>query len=201
MSATTPFRGEASGSHAEDLELVRATLHGDPIASARFGERLMCVHRILGAINRDRGHALDDHELLDVVQDSLAVLWSKRDSFRGAAAIETWAYRVASLEWLGAVQRRRRHDRLPEELSEAREWSPTSTEFERAGEEAEVLGQLEKLGPPDAVVIRYRHFDELSFEEIGRKFEASPSTVKYWYYRGMAKLRHVLLPHFEGAGR
>ncbi len=65
-------------------------------------------------------------------------------------------------------------------------------EVEKSNEAEHVLAHLDQLGPPDADVIRGKHFDGLTFEGIGRALGASPNTVKYWYYRGMDKLRQQL---------
>ena len=175
-----------------DVELVQATLRGDRAASDRFAERMMCVHRILFAQNRRRGRPLDEDELLDVVQDTLAVLWRKRSTFRGEATLETWAYRVAVLEWLAAVRRKRGSKRVdldPGVVAEARR---TGVSAEDREDRERALAGLERLGRPDETIIRHKHFVGLTFEEIGRNLDVSPNTAKYWYYRGMTKLREWL---------
>ena len=93
---------------AADLELVRAVRRGDAAALQRFIERMDCVPRILSVLNARSGRRLKDHDLRDVVQDTLMAVWRKLDRFEGRASLDTWAYRFCVQEMLAAVRRRRR---------------------------------------------------------------------------------------------
>ena len=170
-----------------DLELVRATVAGDQAAIMRLGERMLCIARFLEVRNQRAGRPLDEEELADVVQDSLTVVWKKRAGFEGRARLETRAYRISALEWMNGLRRKSKRDR------------GHSHEVEHYAEEepAEDLSgpveeSLERLGPPDAEVIRLKHWQDATFGEIGEALGISPSTAKFWYYRGMDKLRQWL---------
>ncbi len=176
-----------------DLDLIQASLEGDARAQTRLAERLLCVPRILAVLNRRGGHPFSDEELADVVQDVLEILWRKRDSFAGRAKLETWAYRVAALEMQNARRRvqRRAQRRRPLSL-EHQAASPGRSEAADLDQVRILEELLERLGPPDSEVIRQKHFEELSFSAIGCALDTSPNTVKFWYYRGMEKLRRWL---------
>ena len=192
-------------SYAADLALVRASVRGRRTARHDLAVRLQCVARMLAARNGRSGRPLDDDELADVVQDSLAVIWSKRREYAGRAAIETWAYRISVLEWINALrakQRRqgRRFRYLDEDGIAGSRESTASGERDpaRAEEVLLVTEALARLGQPDGDVIRCKHFDDASFTEIGLMLDASPSTVKFWYYRGIERLRGWLAPLLDG---
>ena len=56
---------------------------------------------------------------------------------------------------------------------------------------------LALLGPPEEAVVRLKHYDDLSFVEIGRLLEIPVNTVKSRYYRGLRWLRARLAPSSE----
>lgn len=162
-------------------------------------DRMLCVPRILSAKNRRLGTPLSDDELLDLVQDVLALIWRKRAEFEGRSALETWVYRIALFELMNGIRRKQRHSPRESVRVEAVSLEDPSAAAETADFRFVYEG-LERLGPPDEDVIRLKHFDELTFQQIGERLDVSPNTAKTWYYRGMKKLRAMLrLPFEEGA--
>ncbi len=184
--------------HAADVDLARRARAGDERAIARLTERWACVPAMLRHLHRRFGAPLTAEELEDVEQETLAALWSKLASFQGRAALETWAFRFAAHEIHKSVERRRR-----------RAFDETTGLDAQAAPEADepvldpttVRDGLERVGGPASDVIRMRHFDELSFEDIARRTAEPLSTVKARYYRGLHRLREILLRHLKKAVR
>ena len=63
---------------------------------------------------------------------------------------------------------------------------PELGEYERLNE------LLDRLGPPRSEVIRLKHYEECTFEEIGRALGCSSNTAKTQYYRGLRWLREEI---------
>jgi RNA polymerase sigma factor (sigma-70 family) len=53
---------------------------------------------------------------------------------------------------------------------------------------------LARLDPPADDIVRLKHFEELTFEEIGQRLLLSPNTAKTHYYRALVRLREALAP-------
>jgi len=176
-----------------DLDLVRRSLRGEEGSIDGLAARLSCVPRILASINHRLGGRLDDHDLADLSQDALLIIWGKLDSYEGRGKLETWAYRFCLLEYMNRVRRNDRRARVDRAPIEALDAIPAPEEPVMREHELLEIG-LDELGPPEAEVIRMKHFDEQTFEDIGDVLDLSPSTVKSRYYRGLAWLRDRLAP-------
>ncbi len=176
----------------DDLELVRQALAGSTAAQERLSERLTCVTRILGALDRRLGGGLRPEEVADLSQEVLVRVWSKLGTYLGRAALETWVHRFCFLELRNWLRKSRRQDagRSPEWLAEE-----PSAEPEASAEDYELLLRaLDTLQPPAAAVMRLKHFEDLTFEEIGARLRIPVSTAKTSYYRGLLLLRRRLAP-------
>ena len=64
----------------------------------------------------------------------------------------------------------------------------------------EVHEGLRKIGREEAEVIRLKHFEGQTFEEISRHLGLSPNTVKTRYYRGLEELRPLLTAREDAKG-
>ena len=156
--------------------------------SDRFAERMKCVPRILAALNTKMGRPLDEHDLADLTQDTLLVVIKKLDQFAAHAPLESWVYRICALELMNEVRRKRRLQSRNRRITSERQ--PTA---EMATDEFEHIHRaLDRLGGHDADVVRLKHFEELTFEEIGDRLAISPNTAKTRYYRGISKLESYL---------
>jgi RNA polymerase sigma-70 factor (ECF subfamily) len=153
---------------------------------------MRCVPAILAARNRRLGTPLGTDDLTDLCQDVLVVIWKKLPGFAGHSSLESWAYRICSLEIMNAIRAKRR---LPTPLADPPEGGGTESD-ERPGRslmrQDQVVWGLDHLGPPAADVIYLKHFQYLTFEEIADRLGVSPNTAKSQYYRGLRKLRELL---------
>lgn len=182
---------EAATRPAGDLEFVRRVRDGERAAVDRFVLRMRCVPRMLARQNARLGAPLDDGAVEDLVQDVLVVIWRKLDDFEARATLETWAYRICRLELWNAVRRARRN---PQPLGDSEGVCGGTADPDRRGGDAEAaLRGLERLGPPAADVIRLKHFEQLTFEEIAVRLGMPANSAKTLYYRGLARLRDLMV--------
>jgi RNA polymerase sigma-70 factor (ECF subfamily) len=158
---------------------------------------MRCVPRILVALNRRAASRLGPEELADLTQDTLTTIWRRLDTFEGRAALESWVFRVCAFEMQNRLrgqaraERRRAHGERAE-LGADPPSSPLDFDHVHRG--------LDRLGPPECDIIRLRHFEELSFEEIGARLALSANTAKSYYYRGLTRLRRLLSSQSEAGG-
>lgn len=185
-----PIPGDEQFDRVGELAFVRAVLAERESAIVEFEERMRCVPRILQALNGRRGRPLHDHDLADLVQDTVLIVLRKLPEFAAWAPLEGWIYRLCFLEFQNALRRRRR------------EWQRTSEITTEPGDPGVDAGSnhahdhvhlaLTQLGGVEAETIRWKHFDGLTFQEIGVRLDMPPNTVKTRYYRGLAKLEALL---------
>jgi RNA polymerase sigma-70 factor, ECF subfamily len=189
-----PARAEvAPGTESDDADLVRAALAGDREAIDVLAKRMRCIPRILSALNFQSGRGLDEHSLADVAQDCALVVWRKLASFRPSHSLEGWVYGIVLRELLNA---RRRHGSLlrragtqpdvanivqPDPVSDASDY-----------EEGELEAALDELSDAEALVIRLRHYEDLSFPAIGARLSIPENTAKTRYHRGLERLREIV---------
>lgn len=184
-----PSSSPPSEQASRDLADIRAATAGDGPAGERLAERLLSVPRILAALNARRMLRWTKHDLEDLSQEVVARVWSKLDQFQGHGSLEAWLYRFCIFEVQNQARLRRRRQTVVGGLSvdPAEEIRPGAADDEML----ELM--LAELGPPDADLIRSKFFDRATFEELGRRFNLPPSTVKTRYYRGLDWLRRRLL--------
>lgn len=175
---------------AADAALVRDALAGDPGARERLATALVQVLRILSVLNARAGGRLPATDVEDLAQDTLVRVWQKLATFQGQTTLAAWLYRFCYLEHQNRIRTRSRALRMDAAdvaaLARARMEDPTD-------ERVEWLERLvEELGPPDAEILRLKHFEELSFTAIAERLGLPPSTVKTRYYRGLAQIERRL---------
>lgn len=187
------------GDHAADMELAREVARNEPSAVDRFLVRMRCVPLILAAKNRRLGSPFTQDEINDLAQDTLTLLWKKLDTFGGRAQLETWAYRFCVLELMNSLRKKRRRRAADERSAreESRGGEPSTIDVHPGLDYDHVYLALDRLGDPEAEIVRMKHFRQLTFEEIGAELAISPNTAKTCYYRGLVKLRELLRAHGE----
>jgi RNA polymerase sigma-70 factor (ECF subfamily) len=194
---STPGQDDADAGHAADLHLVQGAAARDSRSLEALIARLACLPAMVRALHRRVGAPLPADELAEVDQNTVAALWGKLMEYQGRASLETWAFRFAQLELLKALERRRRLARLrladEAQLEDVEQRVASGPELEPAT----VRECIEQLGSPTSEIVRLRHYEERSFEDIARLRAESLSTVKARYYRGLERLRGLLAPHMR----
>ncbi|MEM7201684.1 MAG: RNA polymerase sigma factor [Planctomycetota bacterium] len=177
---------------AQELAFVDAFLAGHRGTVQRFSERLSCVPRMLAARNAKLGRPLDAEELNDVVQDTFLTVLRRLPSYRPDAPLESWIYGICCLQLRSALRRRARTNQGIEALADDDPEAPGRSTLGLLEDAVEVHAMLEMLGGIEADVIRMKHLDGVTFDELGARLELSPNTVKTYYYRGLAALRRIV---------
>lgn len=186
----------AAQRHQDDLQLAQRVLGGEAGAAETFWNRMECVPKILAVANARLGRPLSRDDLADLSQDTLIVVWQKLRTFAGRATLETWVHRFCYLELMNRVRTKKRLARLSAASLEAATESVAARKGISPLEYEHLELGLQELGPPEADVVRLKHFRELTFVEIGDVLAISPNTAKTQYYRGIAWLRR----HLAGRG-
>ena len=184
-----------------DYELVQGVLAERPDAVETFLQRVRCVGPILNAQNSRMGRPLDNDDLADLIQDTLVVVWKKLATFAGQASLETWLYRMCCLELLSFLRRKGKRNELTMGLIEVVQPTANHASQHDQSSKNEVLISLRQLARREAEIVRLKHFEELTFREIASVLDLSVSTTKTHYYRGLAKMRSVLLSRGKGVSR
>ena len=171
-----------------DRVLAADALDGDALARAEVERRLECVPRILGFRNKGSGRPFGAEELADLSQDVFVLVWSKLSGFEGRSKLETWVYRICGFEFLNALRRKQRQkarttDLGPDaSLDDMAQRPSTHSDPGRFEGLHQAMGQL----PADEEqVLSMKHYDELTFEEIGQALGLSTSGAKHRYYAAM----------------
>lgn len=196
-SAAAGAEAARTASHELDLQVAREALGGSGPARQRFVEHMRCVPRYLCVLNGRLGRPFSDHELEDLTQETLVEIWRRLDSYAGLASLPTWAFRFCQ-QVLSSRLRSHRRRPASAELSESQgpPAAPgTSLDFEH------VHNALERLPARDATIIRLKHFEELTFEQIAHRLAMPQSSAKADYHRSIERLRELLNAwHKEGQG-
>lgn len=182
-----------------ELALVRAARAGQPAAVEQLAQRMRCVPRMLAFLNRQRGRPLDDHDLADLAQDVALVALRKLGEYAALAPLEGWLSRLCQMEFQNAARSRgrrmRRHQELPEEQDPAAEPGAEPHAHD------DLHRALAQIGGAEAEILRLKHFDGLTFPEIGTRCRIPAATAKTRYHRGLEKLARLLGRNRQPVGK
>ena len=193
----------------DDHELIARLRSGDAAAIETLMERFTPrLYRLAHGITRN---AADAEE---VVQDVLATIAQKLDTFQGRAALWTWLYRVTTNAALNKRRGKRYEVEVPLEpdLPAFRadghregdrafllaDWSQRPDEALLSKEARALLDRaLARLPAEYRTVVVLRDVEELSNEEASRILGDSVGSVKSRLHRARMALREQLTHFFE----
>lgn len=179
-----------------DLRTVERALAKDAEAVEELIELLDCIPAILHARNLRHGGCFTEDELVDLTQTTLASVWRKLETYEGRGSLQSWVYGYCIRHMSNAFRSKRREPRFTDadtlalEVHEAPR-AADSHDFEP------VYRCLAQLEPIQECVIRMKHLEQRTFEEIAAVLETPTGTVKTHYYRGLARLRELLERNFK----
>lgn len=148
----------------------------------------------------------NEAETEEVVQEVFLTLYEKANTFRGAAALSTWLYRLTANAALSRLRRRKRRpevsmdDYLPQFRADGHhlvrpvvDWSQDVERWYATAELRQVLQQaIEALQPLDKAVLVLSDVEELSNRDIGEMLGLSVLAVKARLHRARLFLRGKL---------
>lgn len=180
---------------ASDEQLMVHLVAGYHDALAVIVDRYQrLVWSVAHKIVRDRGEAED------VVQMVFWELFNKVELFDPQRGIlKVW---ILQLAYSRSINRRyylqRRQFYFQEEVKEkdfASFASPTVSAFRlSAGETSRMVHEaIARLNPSQRTAVELISFEGLTFDELATRTTETPSNAKHHYYRGMMKLRELLV--------
>jgi len=170
-----------------DLELAERFRAGD---RAAFDQLVRRHQKQLWRLVRR--YVKRDADAADVTQQAFVRAFKALATFRAAASVRSWLYRIAincALSWL--------RDHRREEASEIADDALTATNPAPAqliaGEDnAALRAAIELLPPKQKLVLELRVFDDLSFKEVAELAECTENTAKVNFHHAVKKLRALL---------
>lgn len=139
-----------------------------------------------------RRYVRHDADAFDVTQQVFVRAFKGLASFRGAASVRSWLYRIAincALSWL--------RDHRREEPTEIAEDSLMALPVAHGNlvasdEGAKLRAAISQLPPKQKLVLELRVFDDLSFKEVAELAECTENTAKVNFHYAVKKLRDIL---------
>jgi RNA polymerase sigma factor (sigma-70 family) len=177
---------------ARDLALVRAAHGGDGSARDALADRLQCIPRIVGALNARLGRRLGEHDLADVVQDTVVSVLRKLVDYAGQGVLEAWVFRFCTFEVMNALRRRHRQPAHDEAAVDAVVDTAAQGAFQRLVAREALDAAIDRVGGTEADALRMKHFEGLSFEAMAQRVRISTTAMKGRYYRALAHLERLL---------
>jgi RNA polymerase sigma-70 factor (ECF subfamily) len=172
-------------------DIVEGCRRGDPVAQRHVFERYRDrVYSI--ALQYLRG---DDAAAKDVTQEVFVRVFRAAPSFRADARLSTWLYRITANVCIDELRRRRRVVLFGDMPPAIHPMEPAAEPNDLAGE---VAAAVQRLSPKLRLVVLLRHYDDLSYEEIGRALGCAPGTVASRLNRAHAALARELAHHAPG---
>jgi RNA polymerase sigma-70 factor (ECF subfamily) len=164
-----------------DHALVRQWQAGEPAAFE------ILVRRWEGRVARFLARMTAVDQVDDATQEVFLRVWRAGASYRPSAAFSTWLFQIALNVARDLVRRRRDHEPLSgQEPDDAGEPFDAAQAHEIATAVARALAELPE---PLRLAVVLRHYEGLSFEEIGRVCGAPASTVKSRFAAALERLR------------
>ena len=125
----------------------------------------------------------------DAAQETFVRIYRSFDQYRGDCSFRSWIYRIATNEALRIISKRRQ-----EVIS--LESAATGVQFivgdNYIDYDDKVAVKLQKailtLPPKQQLAFNLRYYDELSFEEIARIADSTPSSIKASYHVAKEKI-------------
>lgn len=162
----------------------------------RAGERsafdLLVRRHQKGMWRLARRYVKDDADAADVTQQAFVKAFHALVSFRGAATVRSWLYRIAincALSWLRDHRREQ-----PQEIAEdALVAAGSATALMISGEDSARLRRaVAQLPPKQKLVLELRVFDDLSFREVAELADCNENTAKVNFHYAVKRLRELL---------
>jgi RNA polymerase sigma-70 factor, ECF subfamily len=138
-------------------------------------------------------HMLDgnDHLAHDAVQEAWIKAWRRLEGFRGESRFQTWMFRIVAREVLDS-RRRKRPIVVDERILEPLKAESSAGDPERSALDLELWASLSlalsELPWRQRASWLLREFEGLSYDEIARILDTTPTVVRGQLHRARAAL-------------
>ncbi|MCZ2720826.1 RNA polymerase sigma factor RpoE [Marinomonas sp. 15G1-11] len=186
-----------------DQELVERVQKGDKRAFDLLVIKYQ--YKVCGLISR---YVNDQHEVMDVAQESFIKAYRAIHSFRGDSAFYTWLYRIAvntAKNYLMSRSRRPAGNDVEldndesftiyEQLSDVA--SPDAN-LNRNRLEAAIYSVIKTLPEELKSAITLREFDGMSYEDIAQVMDCPVGTVRSRIFRAREAIEQHIRPYLDG---
>jgi RNA polymerase sigma-70 factor (ECF subfamily) len=170
-----------------DRELVERFRDGDRAAF----DQLVRRHQ-RGVWHLVRRYVRSDADAADVTQQAFVRAFRGLVTFRGAASVRSWLYRIAincALSWL-RDHRREQPAEIAEDALTDHHQAPARIEGDQVS--ARLRSAIAQLPPKQKMVLELRIFDDLSFREVAELADCSENTAKVNFHYAVKRLRDIL---------
>ena len=136
----------------------------------------------------------DPHAASDIRQAVNMVLWRKREKFRPGSSFKNWAFRIAQLEVMTYIRRKKR-DRtgnFDADLIECFASEMPAVIDELPERRLALVECLKKLTPKDDELIRHHYWSGGSLETLARATQRSVGTLKARLFQLRGNLRRCI---------
>ena len=134
---------------------------------------------------------VDDYEdAMDITQNTFMKAYEKRESYDPSYKIFSWLYRIAVNESINHIQKRKRESKMAGEFADRR-LTPEQMMIQK-----ETTGRVQSaimdLGLEYRMVVVLKHFQHLSYREIGTILDIPEKKVKSRLYSARQILKEKL---------
>lgn len=186
-------RDNASASSLEDDQLVRKAMKGDQVAFRQLMEkyeRPLYFH-VLKMVK-------EKEQIKDLIQEAFLKAFNNLDSYNTNYAFSTWLYRITTNHTIDYL-RKKKLDTMS--ISAPVKTKDGKISFQLEDQQAEtdrnmirkqrsriIHEAIENLPDKYRVVIKLRHLEELSYDEIAEELDLPLGTVKAHIFRAREML-------------
>jgi len=169
---------------ARDKELVQAFQGGEISAyDALYRRHAQRIESLCFQILQNR----DDAE--EATQETFLRAYEALGRFNGEYRVAAWLKRIATNVCFDRVRRRARR---PQTIRLTHDDHADRSQLEGVAVRASLFTALRHLHPHHASAIRLRAVEDLSYDEMAKRLQMSPTQVKSLLYRARASLRNAL---------
>jgi RNA polymerase sigma factor (sigma-70 family) len=172
----------------DDAQLAKRAIDGDAVARDEIAVRMRCIGRILGARQSRSSRRLSSETMEDLVQDVAATVWRKLPEYSGQAPLEGWIAAFCQNALRNAARAEERVRTRSQELVE----EPATCDSGPHDLDGPVHRCMSRLDEQDASLVRSKHFDGLTLDEIAKRVQKNLNAIKARYYRALLQLKQCL---------
>lgn len=190
----------------EETRLMLAVQAGDASAFEELMEKNQ--PKVVSMLTHFVGSREQAEEL---TQEAFLKIWSARETYLPSAKFSTWLYRIVRNLALNALRSKRRRPeflfggkskdgadeiRTEDNLLAKSGYLPTR-QYDKKEEREMVHLAVQSLAERQREVLLYRHFEEMSYEQIADVMDLTPQAVKSLLCRARQKLAEILTPYMK----